>query len=250
MAAICAGNGINSNGKYMGIAPEADIIGIKILDGAGKGGSAEVLAGLQWMLDNREKYNIKVCNLSIGTADTGASDPLIKAVNAAWDSGITVVIAAGNNGPKSGSVTSPGISRKVITVGASDDHMSVQIWGDTLINFSGRGPTMECIVKPDVIAPGSNIVSCLASSATIKQNDRTRIISKHYLQMSGTSMSTPIITGAVALLLQKHPDLSPNDIKYMIKQNAVNMNYSPNQQGWGLIDIEKLLQGDAVHVRK
>lgn len=234
----------------MGIAPEANIIGIKILDAGGKGGSAEVLAGLQWMMDNRDKYNIRVCNLSIGTADAGASDPLVRAVNAAWDAGITVVIAAGNNGPKGGSITSPGISRKVITVGASDDHKTVQIWGDTLINFSGRGPTLECIVKPDVIAPGSDIVSCLASAATIRHSDKTKIISEHYLQMSGTSMSTPIITGAVALLLQKHPDLTPNDVKYKIKQSAVNMNYSPNQQGWGLIDIEKLLQGDALYVRK
>ncbi|MDR1689476.1 MAG: S8 family serine peptidase [Clostridiales bacterium] len=250
VAAICAGNGFCSGGKYMGIAPGANIIGVKILDEDGSGGAAEVLAGLQWMMDNAKRYNIRVCNLSIGTSEAGMSDPLVKAVNAAWKHGIVVVTAAGNNGPDTGSVTSPGISRKVITVGASDDHFNVQIWGDTLINFSGRGPTPECIVKPDVIAPGANITSCLSQNASMKRSGKAQKVSDDYIKMSGTSMSTPIVTGAVALLLQKHPNLSPDDVKFCLKKCAVSMNYSPNQQGWGLIDIEKLLEGDAVYARK
>lgn len=249
---IICGNGYNCGGKYMGIAPNANLVGAKILDASGKGGSAEVLAGLQWIMDNRKKYNIRICNLSIGTADAGQTDPLVKAVNAAWDAGIVIVIAAGNNGPSVGSVTSPGISRKVITVGASDDHMSVQIWGDTLVNFSGRGPTLECIVKPDVIAPGSDITSCLSPQADkeVRENSETDIVSQNYIKMSGTSMSTPIVTGGIALLLERYPSLTPDDVKYMIKQSSVNLNYSANQQGWGLIDIEKLVQGEAIYVRK
>lgn len=243
MAGIAGGNGGCSDGKYRGIAPECNIIAVKILDREGRGNSADVLAGLQWVLDNRKRLNIRVANLSIGTSDYGSRDPLVKAVEALWDEGIVITIAAGNNGPHPGSVTSPGTSRKVITVGTDD--MSV--------HFSGRGPTMECIVKPDIIAPGANIISCL--TPTPSQNKITaaanlKIISENYIQLSGTSMSTPVVTGAVALLLQKHPSLTPDDVKYMLKKCAVSMNYPKNHQGWGRIDIEKLISEEAIHVRK
>ena len=242
VSGIACGNGFLSNGKYMGIAPESNLISLKILDENGKGNSADVLAGLQWILDNKKKYNIKIINLSIGTKDEGGSDPLIKAVENLWDNGIIVVIAAGNNGPSKSSVTSPGISRKVITVGASDDHKTVSIWGDSLVNFSGRGPTSECIIKPDVIAPGSNIVSCL--SKNIEQKDKLKNVDNNYTIMSGTSMSTPIISGAISLLLQKKPNLLPNEVKLILKNSTLNLNYSPNQQGWGLIDIKKFVMGE------
>lgn len=123
VAGIAAGNGYLSNGKYCGIAPECNIVSVKILNNEGKGNSYDVLAGIQWILDNAERYNIKVANLSIGTNNTSSNDPLVKAVEAAWDKGITITIAAGNNGPNACSVTSPGISKKVITVGASDDKL-------------------------------------------------------------------------------------------------------------------------------
>lgn len=225
----------------MGIAPESDVVAIKILDASGRGNSAEVLAGLQWMLDNKERYNIRVANLSIGTADTGIRDPLVRAVEAAWDRGIVVAIAAGNNGPLPGSVTSPGISRKVVTIGASDDTNAVQIWGDTLENFSGRGPTSECIIKPDIVAPGADIVSCLSPSMSYRNDHDAKIIAQNYLRLSGTSMSTPMVTGAIALLLEKNPELTPNDVKLIIKKSAVSLNYDQNQQGWGMIDIKKML---------
>ncbi len=141
---------------YRGVAPGSHIIACKVLDEKGRGNAAEVLAGLQWVIDNRKQYNIRIVNLSVGTMDIGDKDPLVKAVEAVWDLGICVVIAAGNNGPDAGSITSPGISRKVITVGASDDGNSVEIWGSTLQNYSGRGPTSECIIKPDVLAPGAD----------------------------------------------------------------------------------------------
>ena len=243
VAGIAAGNGWMSGGKYSGIASEANIIGIKILDKSGGGGSGEVLAGLQWVLDNRMKFGIRIVNLSMGTVEAHSKDPLVKAVEAAWDAGIVITVAAGNNGPKPGSVTSPGISRKVVTVGSSDDKNSVQIWGDTLENFSGRGPTLDCIVKPDLLAPGTNIVSCLSADVSISSTSHSKIkvVDNHYLQMSGTSMSTPIVAGAIALLLEKHPTLTPNDVKYMLKQCATPLDYPPNQQGWGLLNIEKLM---------
>ncbi len=242
VAGIAAGNGFLSRGKYMGIAPEANIVSIKVLDSDGSGNSGDVLAGLQWMLDNKDLYNIKVGNLSVGTKDINKMDPLVRAVEAAWDAGIVMIIAAGNNGPNPGSVTSPGISKKVITVGASDDNKRVQIWGDSIENFSGRGPTPDCIIKPDVVAPGADIISCLTECipvSSMKKKDKT--VMGSYLKMSGTSMSTPIISGAVAMLLSENPDLTPDQVKLKIKNSSINLNYPPNQQGWGLIDVSKLV---------
>ncbi len=246
VAGIIAGNGINSNGRYCGIAPESNIIGIKILDTNGKGNTSQVLAGIQWIVDNKNKYNIRIANLSIGSSESSSLDPLVKAVNAAWDSGIVMTIAAGNNGPRNFTITSPGISKKVITVGSSDDEETVTIWGTSQRNFSGRGPTEECIFKPDIVAPGSNIVSCLSPTASqyLTTPENLKIIDNHYLQLSGTSMSTPIVAGAIALLLQKNPHLTPNEVKYKLKYSTTDLGYSQNQQGWGLIDIEKLLSKD------
>ena len=243
VAGIAAGNGTSSGGKYAGIAPEANLAAVKILDAEGKGSAADVLAGVQWLIDNRERYNIRIANLSIGTADAGSSDPLVRAVEAAWDAGIVMLVAAGNNGPASGSVTSPGISRKVITVGASDDNRTVTIWGDSVVHFSGRGPTTECIVKPDVVAPGAEITSCLTNTP-ISDTRRAslRIVSPAYVEMSGTSMSTPMVAGAVALLLEKHPALTPNEVKLWLKQSTVSLRYTQNQQGWGLLDVGALLR--------
>lgn len=252
VAGIAAGNGKTSDGLYMGIAPEADIIALKVLDHQGSGNSADVLAGLQWVLNNKDLYNIRVVNLSVGTPETGAYDPLIKAVEALWDSGIVVVAAAGNAGPDEKTITSPGISRKVITVGASDDNDSVVIWGSSMVNFSGRGPTIECIVKPDLVAPGTNIISCLTPDLSEKdiQRQSKKIIGKSYLSLNGTSMATPIVSGSIALLLEKYPELTPDDIKYMLKKCSVDLHYPKNQQGWGLINIKNLLSLEAKHVRE
>ncbi len=223
---------------------------IKVLDQEGAGSSADVLAGIQWLLDNRKRYNIRVANLSVGTSDTLEQDPLVRSVEAVWDAGIVVTVAAGNNGPGAGTVTSPGISRKVITIGASDDNQSVQIWGDTLENYSGRGPTPECVIKPDILAPGADIVSCLTQTLPESRlnSHKTKIVSSSYIQMSGTSMSTPIVTGAVALLLQKYSHLRPDQVKLMLKKAAINLNYPQNHQGWGLINIYKLLNEEVRHV--
>jgi serine protease AprX len=251
VAGIAAGNGIKSNGRYCGIATESNLVGVKILDKAGKGNASKVLAGIQWIIDNKNKYNIRIANLSIGSPTTSSTDPLVKAVNAAWDNGIIMTIAAGNNGPKSSTITSPGISKKAITVGSSDDTKAVTIWGNSQENFSGRGPTFECIMKPDIIAPGADIISCLTPTPYKEQTtiEELKVIDDYYLKLSGTSMSTPIITGAIALLLQKHPHLTPDDVKYMLKFSTTDLGYPQNQQGWGLLDIRKLLSKEGHHVR-
>lgn len=234
----------------MGIAPECNIVSVKVLDKFGRGNSGDVLAGIQWIYDNREKYNIRVLNLSVGTTDSSKNDPLVRAVEALWDKGVVVTAAAGNNGPTPCSITSPGISKKIITVGSADDHRKVEIWGNSLVNFSGRGPTLECIIKPDVIAPGTSIVSCLTCTPLDSKNqkDSTIVIDNYYTELSGTSMATPIVCGAIALLLQKYQNLTPNKIKYMLKKSCLSLNYPQNHQGWGLIDIEKLISKEVQYV--
>lgn len=246
VSGICCGSGALSNGLYKGIAPNANIVMLKTLNSEGKGNSADVLAGIQWVLDNQKKYSIRIVNMSIGTAGTKADDPLVKAVEALWDSGIVIVTAAGNGGPSPMTISSPGISRKVITVGSSDDNIRVQVFGTSMKNFSGRGPTAQCIIKPDIVAPGSNIVSCLAPCI----GDIGNIVDKNYQCLSGTSMSTPMVSGAIALLLEKEPGLSPDDVKYMLKLSSTDLEYPRNRQGWGLLNIEKLLSQEVIYVRK
>jgi len=243
VAGIAAGNGWASGGRILGAAAEAGLVSVKILDEGGRGNTADALAGIQWVIDNRRRYGIRIANLSIGTDDLGSCDPLVRAVEAAWDAGIVVCVAAGNNGPAAQSVTSPGISRKVITVGVSDDFHHTDIWGSRMVNFSGRGPTSECIIKPDILAPGHDIVSCLSNSPELGAARRSsmKLVGENYVKMSGTSMASPAIAGAVALLLSRRPRLSPDEVKLMIKLSARDMGQSPNRQGWGEIDIEKLL---------
>lgn len=220
----------SSNGYYKGLAPQSNIVMLKVLNESGQGNASDVIAGIQWIADNYKRYNIKIVNMSIGTSTSVNNDPLVEAVEKLWDMGIIVVAAAGNNGPNPNTISSPGTSKKIITVASSDDEQYNKI-------FSGRGPTKECIIKPDILAPGSNIISCKCTNGT-------------YKKLSGTSMSTPIISGAIALLLEKEPDLSPDDVKYMLKLSSTSLNMAPNRQGWGLLNVEKLLNMEAIYVRK
>lgn len=230
---IACGSGKSSAGKYRGIAPKANIVMLKTLDSEGSGNGSDVLAGIQWIYDNYKKFNIKIVNMSIGTRESGRSDPLVSAVETLWDSGIVVVTAAGNNGPEPYTIASPGTSRKVITVGSSDDSENKTLKK----GYSSRGPTRECIIKPDILAPGSGITSCKCADG-------------QYRSLSGTSMSTPIVSGAIALLLEKYPDLTPDDVKYMIKLSADDLNQPSNKQGWGLLNIDRLLNMEVYYVRK
>jgi len=257
VSAISAGNGFRSAGKRRGIAYESNITAIKVLDENGKGDTADVLAGIEWMIANKKKYNIRVANLSIGVnvannvsvlngnasacgINTNGADLLVKAVDAAWDAGIVVCVAAGNNGPAKNSVTSPGISRKVITVGACDDDSAIGMKP----NFSGRGPTADCIIKPDCLAPGAEIVSCLSNSTELSSEKLASLktICKFYVKMSGTSMASPYVAGAIALLLEKEPHLTPDEVKLRVKAACRKTNEPQHKQGWGILDITKLIK--------
>lgn len=188
---------------------------------------------------NRIKYNIRVANISVGASPekSGEDSELVRAADRLWNCGITVVTAAGNNGPGMGTVTAPGISRKVITVGACDDNIAVMINGNRVVNYSGRGPTENCIKKPDIVAPANGIIS----TAPITKSMVTHI-NDCYTKKSGTSMATPIVTGAVTLLLCAYPGLTNKEVKICIRNSARNLGFSHAKQGWGMLDIEGMLR--------
>lgn len=218
---IIGGNGCASNGKFQGIAPECHLICVKVLDKKGNGYASDVLAGLRWVRENREKYGIRIVNISVGSFNRkimGENSSLVRGVDAAWDDGLVMVIAAGNQGPKAMTITTPGISRKVITVGSSDDNQAIMVMGSRMFNYSGRGPTAACICKPDIVAPGSRIISC------------SNIPSKYQIK-SGTSMSTPLVSGAIALLLEKYPGMTNKEVKLRLRERAVDLGLPHNQQG-------------------
>jgi len=203
---------------------------------------------LQWIMDNRKKYNIRIVNISVGTSAKDNLDEnslLVQGVDAVWDNGIVVVVAAGNNGPGPMSISTPGISRKVITVGSSDDNVAVEIFGNSKSkDYSGRGPTPFCIKKPDIVAPGSNIISCNISRYSLRSKDASPYANSPmmYTVKSGTSMATPVVSGAIALLLSKYPELTNKEVKLKLRESAVDLGQHWEKQGWGLLNVRRLLE--------
>ena len=200
VAGLVAGDGTASMGKYRGAAPGCGIISLKVLDRYGTGSQDDVLRALRWIREYRQQYRIRVVNISVGTTCNSKRNHarLLESVEQLWDEGVVVVTAAGNQGPRPGSITAPGSSKKVITVGSSD-----LLEGRSAI--SGRGPTAECVCKPDIVAPGNKIMSCVPGKPY------------SYGVKSGTSMSTPLVTGAIACALEKNPALTNTDIKTMLR---------------------------------
>lgn len=240
---IIAGNGHASHGKYEGIAPESHFVMIKVLNQKGEGNIEDVLAGIRWLLAHYKEYNIRIVNMSVGSSrgkNFDESSPLVRGVEALWEEGLVVLTAAGNHGPAPHTIGAPGNSRKIITVGASD----VMQTGNGR-DYSGRGPTESCIKKPDIVAPGSNIVSCQPIH-TISPELYGRAYDMYSREMlyhsrSGTSMSTPVVSGCIALLLQQRPYLSNREVKFQLKKTAVNLGYDHSRQGWGMIRLDRLL---------
>jgi len=221
LAGIIAGDGTASDGRYTGVAPDAELVSIKVGAADGSADVSSVLAGIQWSVSFREQYDIGVLNLSLGTNSTESwtVDPLNYAVEQAWFAGITVVVAASNRGPDAGTISKPGDDPYVITVGATDDRKTVKLADDVLPDFSSRGPAPEGVAKPDVAAPGGHIVSLRALGSAIDE-EFDDYIDGTYRRGSGTSMSAAVVSGAAAAILSRKPKTVPDRLKYMLMETA------------------------------
>jgi serine protease AprX len=259
VAGIIAGNGHGSSGQFRGPAPQTSILSLQVLDADGHGQMSDVMAALDWLLQYGSYFNVTVANLSLGKpiTESYATDPLVAAVEAVWDSGIVVVVAAGNFGREGYfSITSPGNSRKVITVGSLTDNGTGDDFSDDYAStYSSRGPTVvDHVVKPDLMAPGNRVVAALSDSsnlAALLPNNvvacsATTTCSDDYIALSGTSMATPVVAAAVALMLEKDPSLTPATVKARLMRSAHKMPESPVVVGAGLLDIDAALNETAV----
>ena len=226
-AGICAGDGRSSGGKNIGVAPEADIVGVKVLDEWGNGSASQILKGIQWAIMNKHKYGIDVITMSLGHSieTPRLLDSLTWGVQAAAKFGITVVVSAGNDGPCEGTVCAPGNAPSAITVGALDDQGTPETDDDWIAYFSSRGPTrFDHLDKPDVIAPGVDIIACSNTD-------------DGYVKKSGTSMATPFTAGVAALMKQVNPKASSKQIKKAIMQTANPVEcLDKTAQGAGAVD--------------
>jgi serine protease AprX len=249
--------------QFRGVAPGARIVALKVLDKYGNGRASDVIAAIQWAIEHRRQYDIRVLNISAGGDIPGpvADDPMAKAVEAAWKAGIVVVCAAGNEGEfGNGGVLSPGNDPLAITVGALDTKQTAAPADDAVCAYSSRGPTLfDEFAKPDVVAPGNRLVSLRAKASFV---DRTwpenRIpVSSYaptapapeqpaYFKLSGTSTAAPVVAGAIALMLERHPELTPDDVKVRLMASARPLSGEPSLvQGAGVVDVPSALANDA-----
>ncbi len=209
---------------YTGAAPQAKIVSIKVLDGAGVGAKSDVIAAADWILQNKGTYNIRVANFSIGTGgDRIQYDPLDRAVEALWLNGVTVVVAAGNyavNGQRSDVGFAPANDPFVITVGASDTKGTTSRSDDSAAPWSAWGSTQDGFFKPEVSAPGRYIVGAVPTGANLLTQFPSRVVAPNYMWMSGTSFAAPVVSGIAATLLAKNPSWTPDQVKGAIMQTV------------------------------
>ena len=236
VAGIIAGNGYDSGGARRGIAPGANLIVLKVLDGAGDGYISNVIAAIDYAIEHRARYNIRVLNLSVaaGVYESFTTDPFTLAARRAVDAGILVVTSAGNLGrsesgqAQHGGITAPGNAPWVLTIGASNHQRTAIRADDVVAPFSSRGPTnIDRAMKPDVVAPGVAIESLAAAGSTIYNGNpgawlagTVDTATPPYLSMTGTSMAAPVAAGTIALMLQANPALTPNLVKGILEYTA------------------------------
>ena len=253
VAGIIAGNGYNSGSRQSGVAPEASLVSLKVLDANGQGTVAGAIAALDWVLAHHAEYNIRVVNLSVGAhvQESYWTDPLTLAAKRVVDAGITVVTAAGNRGKnangeaQSGGISAPGNAPWVLTIGASSSNGTTRRDDDSMADFSSRGPTyLDWSAKPDLVAPGYGTIS-LADPLGLFYGSKAQYLVagsmptgyQPYLALSGTSMAAPVVSGTVALMLQANPSLTPNAVKAVLQYTAQeNLSYNALTEGAGFLN--------------
>jgi serine protease AprX len=216
VAGLIAGDGASSGGQYQGEAPGARLVSVKVAGADGTTHLSTLITGLQWAVDHRAQYGIKVLNLSLGfqSGQSTATNALDQAAEATWKSGIAVVTSAGNSGPFNGTILSPGDDPLVITVGALDDMATADPGDDEMNNFSSVGPTTaDGWAKPDLVTSGRSVVSLAAPGSTIDSSYPSGQLGTANFVGSGTSFSAAVASGAAALVLADNPGLTPNQVK-------------------------------------
>ncbi len=245
--------------QLRGVAPAANVVGIKVLDNTGQGRASDLIAGIAWAVENRRDLGIDVLNISIGGNPVASvkHDPVAMAVEYAWQNDIVVVCAAGNEGDfGAGGILSPGNDPLVITVGATDTRQTADPADDAVADYSSVGPTLfDEIAKPDLVAPGNRLVSLRAAGSYIDTNFPENLLTleeyaptsptgtqSNYLRLSGTSASAPVVSGAVALMISEDPTLSPDDVKVRLMATADPVaGATVFQQGAGTLDVDEAL---------
>jgi serine protease AprX len=238
-AGLVAGDGSKAGGKFKGPAYEANIVGVKVLGGSGGGSLSNIERGIRWCIANKDRLGIKILSMSLGANANlhEKHDVIAQAVNEAIAAGLMPIIAAGNSGPGIRTIGTPAITKDALTVGAYDDKNTASHDDDTMAFFSSRGPTTrDGLVKPDIAAPGVNMVSLLAPNSELQEADVTKM-PPYYVLLSGTSMATPTAAGCAALVMQANPDLTPAQVKQIMIETSEGMKDTPGILGGaGLVD--------------
>jgi hypothetical protein len=224
---------------------------VKAFGKSGEAGFLDIVRGVQWIVDHRERFNIRVLNLSFAARPRWPywEDPVNQALMRAWKAGIFITAAAGNEGPEPMTVGSPGNLPYLLTVGAATDSWTESDTRDDYIpDFSSRGPTPTGHIKPDLVAMGGHMAGIIRPGSSIARDLPEYDVSSGDFVMTGTSQATALVSGLAALLLQIEPDLENNELKCMLVSSAKpaieedgRYAYSPFTQGAGLIDLQRAL---------
>jgi serine protease AprX len=251
MAGVIAGSGADSatnpTGRRSGVAPKATLVAVKV---AGRNGATDVstlLHAMHWVSAYREQFNIRVLNLSWGLPSTQSPDvdPMNYAVQRLWRSGIVVVVAAGNSGPSAGTITKPGDDPLALTVGAFNDKQDVNTSNDVLPDWTSRGPTAHGLAKPDLVAPGRTLVATRSFGSAVEAENPKSLVSPSYIRGSGSSQAAAVTSGLAALLIEARPDLTPDQVKHLLRSTASPIAGAPTTgQGAGRVGLGAALTAD------
>ena len=233
VAGIIAGNGTAGLGQYIGVAPQANLINLRVNDGTGGAPTSAIMNAILWAVVNRNTYNIRVINLSLQASvqESYRTSPIDAAVEYAWLKGLVVVVAAGNSGPNS-ALYAPANDPYVITVGATDDQGSVATTDDTLAGFSSYGVTQDGFTKPDFVAPGRRIITTLARNSSFALNYPSFLVGSQYIRLSGTSVAAPVVSGVAALYIESNPTVRPGQLKGVLLATANRLGVAGSGAGY------------------
>lgn len=241
VAGCLCGSGLCSGRLYGGVAPGCRILSCKVLNAKGEGSVNDMIAAIRHVLDTRRMYRTRILSISVGVGkieEKNSQEKLISWLEEAWAAGLLVVVAAGNKGPVPDSLSPLGAGNHVICVGCHDGkHFPDR--RNSCESYSGRGPAGNRLRKPDIVSPGTGVVSC--SSAF--RLTRSRKVLNPYTVKSGTSMSVPAVSGAAALLWEKYPAFTNEQIRERLLFCAQDLGEEWGKQGWGMLDVSRALTG-------